>query len=380
MIKETGVMNKNRKMIDFVGKFKLFGTLSAVLVVVSVVLFLTMGLNYGVDFAGGTEIQVKIDGMDTDELRDIVSEFGKVDIQKFEGKENEFLLRFLNISMVDDDTINKFIDGAKSTYPEAKLTRKHFDSQVGDRIEMWFDREVDQEKLTPLFAEHNIPATGKIEYKKVGDRHIYRVMLQGLTNKIISTVTETSGKTPELMRVELVGPKVGKRLRYSAFQAVLYALIAILIYIALRFNFHFAPGAVVALTHDVLITLGIWALFGIQFDLTIVAALLTIVGYSLNDTIVVYDRIRENWKNPRKGANVAEKINTSINETLSRTLLTSITTLVVLIALLVFGGGTIGGFALAMTLGVVVGTYSSMFIASPVTVLVEKYINKEKTT
>lgn len=373
-------MNKNRKMIDFVGKFKLFGTLSAVLVVVSVVLFLTMGLNYGVDFAGGTEIQVKIDGMDTDELRDIVSEFGKVDIQKFEGKENEFLLRFLNISMVDDDTINKFIDGAKSTYPEAKLTRKHFDSQVGDRIEMWFDREVDQEKLTPLFAEHNIPATGKIEYKKVGDRHIYRVMLQGLTNKIISTVTETSGKTTELMRVELVGPKVGKRLRYSAFQAVLYALIAILIYIALRFNFHFAPGAVVALTHDVLITLGIWALFGIQFDLTIVAALLTIVGYSLNDTIVIYDRIRENWKNPRKGANVAEKINTSINETLSRTLLTSITTLVVLIALLVFGGGTIGGFALAMTLGVVVGTYSSMFIASPVTVLVEKYINKEKTT
>ncbi len=370
----------NRKMIDFAGKFKLFGALSTILVLVSIILFLTIGLNYGVDFAGGTEIQVKVDGVNTDELRDMVSKFGKVDIQKFEGKENEFLLRFRNISMVDDETINKFIDGAKALFTDAKLTRQHFDSQVGDRIEMWFNNAIDEKKLEPLFEKFNIPATGKIEYKKVGDRHIYRVMLQGLTNKILSTIKQASGKDPELMRVELVGPKVGKRLRYSAFQAVLYALIAILIYIALRFNYHFAPGAVVALAHDVLITLGIWSLFGLQFDLTIVAALLTIVGYSLNDTIVVYDRIRENWKNPKKGANVTEKINTSINETISRTLLTSITTLVVLVALLVFGGGTIGGFALAMTLGVLVGTYSSVFIASPVTIFVEKYINKEKTT
>jgi len=371
-------MMKIDKNIDFAGKFKLFGVLSGVVVTVSVIVFFAIGLNYGVDFAGGTEIQVKVDGVDTEQVRTMVSQYGSVDIQKFEGKDNEFLLRFLNISMVDDTVINNFIEDAKKEFSEAKMTKKHFDSQVGDRIEVWFEKEIDTEKLSALAAKFNIPTTGKIEYKKVGERHIYRIMLQGLTTKILSTIKEKAGNEPELMRVELVGPKVGEKLRYSAFQAILYSLIAILVYIAIRFNFQFAPGAVVSLAHDVLITLGMWALFKIPFDLTIVAALLTIVGYSLNDTIVIYDRIRENWNNPKKGGNVIEKINTSINETISRTLLTSITTLVVLIALLIFGGGTISGFALAMTFGVVIGTYSSIFIASPVTVLVEKYMSRGK--
>jgi len=375
---ETKMTISNRN-INFIGKFKLFGTISAVAVTLSLIVFFAMGLNYGVDFAGGTEIQIKVDGMNNQELRTIASEFGSVDIQEFEGRDNEFLLRFLNISTVDDATINSFVEEVKNEFSSSKMTKKHFDSQVGDRVEVWFENEIDIEKLSSMGLSHKIPATGKIEYKKVGERHIYRIMLEGLTTKILSSIKEKSGKEPELMRVELVGPKVGEKLRFSAFQAILYSLIAILIYIAIRFNFQFAPGAVVSLAHDVMITLGIFSVFRIPFDLTIVAALLTIVGYSLNDTIVIYDRIRENWNNPKKGASVVEKINTSINETLSRTLLTSITTLIVLVALLVFGGGTISGFALSMTMGVVVGTYSSIFIASPVTVLIEKYMGKEKT-
>jgi len=375
---ETKMTISNRN-IDFMGKFKLFGIISAVAVTLSLIVFFAMGLNYGVDFAGGTEIQIKVDGMNNQELRTIASEFGSVDIQEFEGRDNEFLLRFLNISTVDDATINSFVEEVKNEFSSSKMTKKHFDSQVGDRVEVWFENEIDIEKLSSMGLSHKIPATGKIEYKKVGERHIYRIMLEGLTTKILSSIKEKSGKEPELMRVELVGPKVGEKLRFSAFQAILYSLIAILIYIAVRFNFQFAPGAVVSLAHDVMITLGIWSVFKIPFDLTIVAALLTIVGYSLNDTIVIYDRIRENWNNPKKGASVVEKINTSINETISRTLLTSITTLIVLVALLIFGGGTISGFALAMTMGVVVGTYSSIFIASPVTVLIEKYMGKEKT-
>lgn len=365
---------------DFVGKFRLFGTISAVAVAVSFILFMVLGLNYGVDFAGGTEIQIKVDGLHTDELRQHLSEFGSVDIQDFEGKSNEFLVRFLNVSMVDDETINKYIEGVKTQFPQSRMTKRHFDSQVGDRIEMWFDNQVDEAKLKELTQQFKIPATGAIEYKKVGERHIYKVMLEGLTTEMLSAIKTKSGKDAELLRVELVGPKVGEKLRFSALQSALYSLIAILIYIAFRFNLQFAPGAVISLFHDVMITVGIWALFRIPFDLTIVAALLTIIGYSINDTIVIYDRIRENWNNAKKGATLMEKLNTSINETLSRTILTSSVTLVAVLALLFFGGETIRGFALAMCLGIVIGTYSSIFIASPITLLFEKYLNKEKTT
>jgi preprotein translocase subunit SecF len=372
-------MSFNIKKINFSGKFKLFGVISAVVVVLSLVLFFTTGLNYGVDFAGGTEMQIKIEGVSTDDLRESLTSFGQVDIQNFESKDDEFLLRFKNISMIDAKDIETFLSEIKSSFSGTEVLREHFDAQVGDRIEIWFDKEIEQSKLKELVAQHKVPATGTIEYRQVGERHIYRIMLEGLTNSILNAVKESTGKESELLRVELVGPKVGEKLRYTALQAVLYALFAILIYIAFRFNINFAPGAVAALAHDVCITLGIWSLFGLQFDLTIVAALMTIVGYSLNDTIVIYDRIRENWTNPKKGSNVIEKINTSINETITRTLLTSLTTLFVLLALLFFGGGTIGGFALAMTIGVVVGTYSSIFIAAPVTVFVEKILKKESS-
>lgn len=365
---------------DFIGKFKLFGIISGVAVSVSFIIFLVFGLNYGVDFAGGTEIMIKADGLTATDLRSYASDMGSVDIQEFEGKQNEFLIRFLNVSMVDDTTINNYIESVKKEFPESSLTKKHFDSQVGDRIEMWFDKPVDEAKLKSLTQQLKIPATGAIEYKQVGERHIYKVILEGLTSEILSTIKTKSGKEPELLRVELVGPKVGQKLRYSALEAVLYSLIAILIYIALRFNFQFAPGAVASLAHDVMITIGLWSLFGISFDLTIVAALLTIIGYSLNDTIVIYDRIREDQHNLKKGATSAERMNNSINETLSRTILTSFTTLIALLSLLFFGGETIRGFALAMSFGIIIGTYSSIFIASPITLVFEKYLNKEKTT
>ncbi len=373
---KSNILSRN---INFAGKFKIFGIVSLFLVVVSLVVFFSIGLNYGVDFAGGTEMQVRADNTDIDGLRSLLAPFGQVNIQNFEGRDDEFLLRFLSVSTVDDDSISAFLSSMKTLFSDTEMLREHFDSQVGDRIEVWFDQEIEKEKIAGLVAEHNIPTTGEIEYRQVGERHIYRIVLEGITNKILSTISEGTGSPPELLRVELVGPRVGERLRYAAFQAVLYALIAILIYIAFRFNTYFAPGAVAALTHDVVITLGIWSIFRLQFDLTIVAALLTIVGYSLNDTIVVYDRIRENWGNSKKGSTVVEKINTSINETISRTLLTSVTTLLVLLSLLFFGGGTIGGFALAMTLGVLIGTYSSIFVAAPVTIIVERFMKKEKT-
>ncbi len=368
---------KQNLNINFAGKFKLLGMVSATIVLISLICFLVIGLNYGVDFAGGTEIQLKVENTEISELRKVLKGFGKVEIQQFEGKLNEFLVRLPNISIADEKDVKSFIADSEKEFKGVKLLKKHYDTEVGDRVELWFSESIDQNKLKELYAKHNIPATGVVEYKRVGDRHIYKVMLQGLTTKIVETVRKDAGKKVELQRVELVGPKVGKKLRVDAFLSVLYALLAILVYIAFRFNYQFAPGAVAALVHDVMITLGIWSVFGLSFDLTIVAALLTIVGYSLNDTIVVYDRIRENWNDQKKGKTIVDKINTSLNETLSRTLLTSVTTLIVLLALLFLGGGIIRGFALAMTIGVVVGTYSSIFVASPVTVFIDRYVKKK---
>ena len=167
----------------------------------------------------------------------------------------------------------------------------------------------------------------------------------------------------DLRRVEFVGPQVGDELTEDGGLAMLYALIGILIYVGLRFEYRFAVSSVVALVHDVIITIGFFALVQVEFDLPVLAAVLAVIGYSLNDTIVVFDRIRENFRKIRKGE-TEEIINASINQTLSRTLITSGTTLLVLIALFLFGGEIIHGFALALIVGIVVGTYSSIYVAS----------------
>ena len=371
-------MSIDRK-IDFIGKSKTLLIVSAVLVGLSVILCFVLGFNFGIDFTGGTEMQIRAEGVSIDTMREILKPYNTTDIQQFEGKSNEYLVRFKNISTTDDATINNFISAVGAKFSDAKILKTHFDSQVGDRIEIWFDKDIDTEALTELAKAGNVPILDKdfLKYNKVGDRSIYRLMLKGLTYEIVNVINQANPSSEaDLVRVELVGPKVGEKLRFTAIQAVLYSLIAILIYIAFRFNFQFAPGAVIALFHDVMIALGIWAVFRIPFDLTIVAALLTIVGYSINDTIVIYDRIRENLNNQNAGRDLAEKMNTSLNETLSRTLLTSVTTLLSTLALLVFGGEIIRGFALMMSIGVIVGSYSSLFVAAPLTLLFEHMKNR----
>ena len=167
-----------------------------------------------------------------------------------------------------------------------------------------------------------------------------------------------------MRRVEFVGPQVGSELTEKGGLAMLYALIGILIYVAFRFEWRFAVGAVIALVHDVLITLGVFSVLAIEFSLPVLAAVLAVIGYSLNDTIVVFDRIRDNFRKMRKGS-VLEIMNRSVNETLPRTVLTSVTTLLVVLTLLLAGGEIIKGFAIALLIGVLIGTYSSIFVASP---------------
>lgn len=184
-----------------------------------------------------------------------------------------------------------------------------------------------------------------------------------LSNKVHAALQQAAGETLELRRVEFVGPQVGKELLENGGLAMLYALIGILIYVALRFEYRLGVGAIIALIHDPVLILGLFALFQWNFDLTVLAAMLAVIGYSLNDTIVIYDRIRENFRKLRKATPV-EVVNVSINQTLARTVLTSGTTLLVVLALLLFGGEMIRGFAVAFLIGIIIGTYSSVYVAS----------------
>ena len=286
--------------VDFIGKRRLFMMISVIAILVGVAaLIVRGGLNYGIDFAGGTMVQVRFaKDVAPDDLRQALSgvDMGDVSIQQFEDDEShEFLIR--------------------------------------------------------------------VEKSKTG--------LVGLSDEIKSVLNRVFGsENVDIRRVEMVGPKVGKDLRRQGLLAIIYAMIGILIYVTVRFEFRFALGALVALVHDVMITVGVFALLDKEFSLPILAALLAIVGYSLNDTIVVYDRIRENMKGSGK-FDFLTTINSSINQTLSRTILTSLTTMLVLISLFFLGGGVIHDFAFAMIIGVMVGTYSSIFIASPVVIMMQ---------
>ncbi len=201
---------------------------------------------------------------------------------------------------------------------------------------------------------------------------------EGVSNADISTqlfdLLRTQDSSVENRRVEFVGPQVGEELTETGGIAMLAALVCILVYVALRFEYRFALGSVAALAHDVIVVLGLFSLFGIEFDLTVLAAILAVIGYSLNDTIVVFDRIRENFRKIRKGDAVAV-IDASLNQTLSRTIITSLTTILVLMALFLFGGKLIHGFATALLAGVIIGTYSSVYVAS--SVLVSMGISKD---
>lgn len=192
--------------------------------------------------------------------------------------------------------------------------------------------------------------------------------------EMLQTLQASSGVDVELRRIEFVGPQVGDELREQGGLAMLLALGLVMLYIAFRFQFKFAVGAVIALIHDVIITLGFFSISGLEFDLTVLAALLAVIGYSLNDTIVVSDRIRENFRKLRRAAPL-EVVNISLSETLGRTLVTSLTTLLVLLALALYGGEMIFGFAVALLVGVMIGTYSSIYVAS--NVLLSMGVSKE---
>ena len=286
--------------------FKVFNIFSFVLVIISVALLIFKGLNFGVDFKGGTLIELRATDkqITISQVRQsfLNMNLGDVTVKEF-GKNNDFLIKF----------------------EKKENSNKNLIVQI-------------KEDLT----------------KSVGPGFNFR-------------------------RVESVGPKVSSELLRSGIIAIGLSLVAMLIYIWIRFEWQFSIGAILALFHDVLLTLGIFSLFSLEINLSIVAAVLTIVGYSMNDTVVIFDRVRENLKK-FSDVKIFDLTNISINETLSRTIITSVTTLLALVSIYVFGGEILKGFSLAMILGVIFGTYSSIYIANPILILLnvsQKTILKE---
>ncbi|MEE8264171.1 MAG: protein translocase subunit SecF [Gammaproteobacteria bacterium] len=283
---------KTESHINFMGMRKSAFLLSGILIALSVASLAIRGLNFGIDFTGGTLIEVGYpEPAELDTVRGLLdsSDFDNAVVQHF-GTTQDVLIR-----LVPQEGMNS--------------------AEISSRV------------------------------------------LQ---------VLQAGGQEVQMRRVEFVGPQVGDELKEDGGLAMLYALIGILIYVTLRFESRFALGAVAALVHDVTITLGVFSITQMGFDLTVLAALLAVIGYSLNDTIVVFDRVRENFRKLRKDIAV-DVVNISLNQTLNRTIMTSFTTLLVLSALYAFGGEIIHGFATALIIGVLIGTYSSIYVASPIT-------------
>lgn len=283
-------LNYGRKVYDFMRWDNVAFTLSIILLILSVAIMATRGFNWGLDFTGGTVIELNLEkAADLDDMRGALEKAGFQDplIQNF-GSSRDVMVRMPPV-----------VDGAG----------------------------------------------------------------QELGNKVLSVINEASGQHATVKRIEFVGPSVGSDLAQAGGMALLVALICILIYVGFRFEWRLAMGAVLALAHDVVITMGVLSLFHIEIDLTIVASLMSVIGYSLNDSIVVSDRIRENFRKIRRGTSY-EIFNVSLTQTLSRTIMTSATTLMVVLMLFIFGGAMLEGFSLTMLIGVSIGTISSIYVAS----------------
>ncbi|MCK4530443.1 MAG: protein translocase subunit SecF, partial [Candidatus Marinimicrobia bacterium] len=233
----------------------------------------------------------------------------------------------------------------------------------GAKMQVKFKQSISADELRSMFTEKDL---GNPEIKSSGENeYMITINANEIENSDDLLKEALTGLNYSILQIDKVGPKMGYEMRNNSLQAIGIALLLILIYITIRFEFKFAIGAVIALLHDVLVTLAFFSFFQWEFSLPVLAAFMTIVGYSLNDTIVVYDRIRENIK-IHKGKPLKEVINLSVNQSLARTIITSLTTFVVVLILAIFGGQVLFGFSIAMVVGIIVGTYSSMFVAAPI--------------
>lgn len=365
--------------VDWIGKRKLFYAISGFLFLIGLINIIIRGLNFGIDFKGGSEIVLQFEKqVDIASIRSYVENIGlgNVEVKTFGGSTgvlvrteeqqipaNVFPTAVENVKK----EIEKIVPGLTYSEVERSSNSITFNFTNKDTLNTILN------KLTLAGYQ-----ASKISENDVDNIQINLGVAQWLKENIREKVKDNSFK---VLREDRVGPKVGNELKRDALLAILLSLVVILIYLAFRFKFIFAVGAVVALFHDVLITLGLYAiLYGVipglnlEIDLTVVAAFLTLTGYSMNDTVVVFDRVRENLK-IHKTLELGEVINKSINQTMSRTIITGFTTLLTVFVLLIMGGDVLRAFAFTIFFGIIIGTYSSIFVASA---LVYEYAIRSK--
>ena len=356
--------------IDFLGLRKYAFLISGSLIVLSLISFIFRGVELGIDFKGGTEIALNFEKpIQISEIRNVVEGIGlgNVEVKTF-GGEKGVLIR-TELQQLPAEIYPQILGSIDKVFEEnfPSVTKTIVDStynsityQLSDvsQLSNIIDKLVENKFQTNVFS-----------HEDGNDKIIVRV---GISDWIEEALIKQHSDNPfTVLKEDRVGPKIGDELKTDAVVAVFFALLVILTYLWLRFKFTFAVGAVVALFHDVIITLGMFSmLYGLiptlnlELNIDVVAAFLTLVGYSINDTVVVFDRVRENIK-IHKTADLEENINKAINKTMRRTLVTSLTTLIVVAVLLFFGGDVLRGFAFTLFFGIIIGTYSSIFIASP---------------
>jgi preprotein translocase subunit SecF len=368
--------------IDFVGKRRIAVVLS--LIVNLAVIFWAIpaihGLNFGVDFAGGTEMEIRFDKtVDPGAIRKAVEDLGFKDasVQTYGAEaEHSYLIRVGRIALMTEGDVKRVVDAVQAKFP---VETSSFNAEIGDKIDFQFKQAPTPDALRAAVEGAGVRVREvREEAGLTAGTRSFAVITQGIQDKVEKDLAARFAEAkPEVRRVEYVGPAVGRELRNQGFKAILYAMALIVVYVGLRFDFRFSPGVIIALIHDAIVTTGYFAFSGREFNLTSIAVVLTVVGYSVNDTVVVYDRIREN-QGKYKGRSLAEIVNLAINDVLGRTFLTSFATALSLIGLLVFGVGTIFDFACAMLVGIVSGTYSTWFIAAPMTIWLEERAARKK--
>ena len=400
---------KPGRMFDFMGMRRLFFTLSAILVLGGFASMFYPGPNYGTDFRGGTEVEVAfLKPVDAAQVRTAVesSGFQTPDVVQVEDKEgrSRFLIRVQDITVLGDADKEQLRHSLclmkEGETPDearcpvsARATEVKF-SLGGDKVTTRYDAPPDLEKIiaqvktvpgvrirASVSGCGSGPGKTPCNPSEINERdHRVEIQLQSKGDQLLERLREKLGSEvvpDKALRVEWVGPKAGKQLRDSARNSIVIAAVLIMVYLSFRFDLRFAPGVIVACMHDAFIVIGLFVLLRKEVTLQTIAAILTIVGYSMNDTVVVYDRIRENLSKHR-GKSFTQIINLSVSETLSRTILTSGATMLSMLAFFFWGTGVIKDFALAMVAGIVVGTYSSIYIAAPLTAFIDEWLQRRQ--